>query len=459
LRRVAERFPQELVVIGVHSPKFPAERETPNLAAAVARHQIQHPVVNDRQFAIWQAYGARAWPTVVLIDPQGYVLAQHAGEVSAEELGAQLEDWIAEYRERGALTEEPLPFAVAPAAPPSGLLAFPAKVAVAGARAWLADTDHHRVLELELHDHARRATLRTVFGSGEAGMADGAGSVARFRRPHGVTVHGSRLYVADTENHSLRGIDLETGVVHTLAGTGEMARRLVPPRGGDPRDTPLRSPWDVLAVEDVIFIAMAGSHQVWVLMEERELLILAGNGREALVDGPVAEASFNQPSGLALARNYLFVADAEASAVRAVALVDDARVMTVVGQGLFEFGDVDGVGPDVRLQHAAGISWGAPYLWLADTYNDKVKRLDPESGEVVTFAGGGGSGRAGGDGHVSARSGRESVDGRGSEATFAGPQGIAAGDGWLLVADTDHHLLRRVDLTTAEVTTVEIEVR
>jgi hypothetical protein len=447
LRRVAARFPDELVVVGVHSPKFPAERETANLAAAVARHEIEHPVVNDRDFAIWQDYGARAWPTVVLVDPQGYVLAQHAGEVAADELGEQLAGWIAEYRERDALTAEPRPFVARPAPRPSGLLAFPAKVAVRGGLAWVADTDHHRVVELELHDGGRRATVTRVFGGDAAGFADGAGAAASFDRPHGVATSGTTLYVADTGNHALRAVDLATGAVRTLAGTGEMARRLVPPQG-DPRRTPLRSPWDVLAVEDVLFVAMAGAHQVWVLMEERELLILAGNGREALVDGPVAEASFNQPSGLALVGNHLLVADAEASAVRAVALVDDARVQTIVGQGLFEFGDRDGRGAEVRLQHPTGLAWAGAHLYVADTYNDKVKRLDPVTGEVTTVAGGG-SGGAG--------NGRGRIDGQGVAARFAGPEGLAAGDGWLLVADTDHHLLRRVDLATAEVETVEVE--
>ena len=446
MRRVAERFPEELVVVGIHSPKFPAERETASLAAAVARLGIHHPVVNDRDFHIWEAYGARAWPTVVLVDPQGYVLAQHAGEVSADELGRQLEGWIAEYRERGALTAEPMPFAMRPAPAPSGLLAFPAKVAVRGDVAWVADTDHHRVLELALHEEARRASLRRVFGSGEAGFADGAAAAARCERPHGLAANGTTLYVADTGNHALRAVDLATGEMRTLAGTGEMGRHLAPPQ--DPRNTPLRSPWDVLAVEDVVFVAMAGAHQIWVLIEERELLILAGNGREALVDGPVAEASFNQPRGLALAGNHLFVADAEASAVRAVALVDDARVTTLVGQGLFEFGDVDGTGAEVRLQHATGIAWASPFLYLADTYNDKVKRLDPRSGEVVTVAGGGEGEKGNGSGEV---------DGVGAAATFAQPEGIAAGDGWLLVADTNHHLLRRVDLASGEVATVEID--
>jgi hypothetical protein len=444
LRRVAARFPEHLVVVGVHSPKFPAERETANLAAAVARHEITHPVVNDRDFAIWQAYGARAWPTVVLVDPQGYVLAQHAGEVVADELIRQLEGWIAEYRERGALTDEPMPFVARPAPAPTGLLAFPAKVALRGDTAWVADTDHHRVLELALADGGRRATLRRIFGSGVAGFRDGAAADAQLHRPHGLSANAGALYIADTENHALRRIDLATGDVRTLAGTGEMARGIATP-GGEPLATPLRSPWDVLAVEDILFVAMAGSHQVWVLMEERELLLLAGNGREALVDGPVATASFNQPSGLAIVGNHLFVADAEASAIRAIALVDEARVGTLVGQGLFEFGDLDGVGDAVRLQHAAGIAWAGAHLFIADTYNDKVKRLDPASGEVVTVAGGG------------KRQPASGIDGIGPQATFAGPEGIAAGDGFLLVADTNHHALRRLDLGSGNVETVALE--
>jgi hypothetical protein len=453
LRRVAARFPDELVLIGVHSPKFDAERDTPALAAAVARHGIEHPVVNDRDFAVWQAYGARAWPTVVLVDPQGYVLAQQAGEVEAAELIRQLESWIAEYRERGALTSEPMPFATRSAERPRGLLAFPAKVAIetaAGpARAFVADTDHHRVLELALAEDGRRARLLRSFGSGEPGLLDGEGERATFRRPHGLTSNGTTLYVADTDNHALRGIDLASGRVRTLAGTGEMARRFVPRFGspdGDPRKVSLRSPWDVFAVEDVLFVAMAGTHQIWVLMEERELLVLAGTGREALVDGPVAEASFNQPSGLALAGVYLFVADAEASAIRAVTLDDEARVSTVVGAGLFDFGDVDGRGDEVRLQHPTGIcaapgaEGGAPRLYVADTYNDKVKRIDPATREVVTVAGGPAAGGGGA-----------------APPPFAQPEGIAAGAGFLLVADTNAHRLQRIDIASGRVETVEID--
>lgn len=451
MRRVAARFPDELVVIGVHSPKFDAERETSALAAAVARHGIEHPVVNDHDFAVWKAYGARAWPTVVLIDPQGYVLAQQAAEVEAEELSRQLAGWIVEYRERGALTSEPMPFLAGPAAPPAGLLAFPAKVAIGrvdgespgtnGLRAWVADTDHHRVLELALDLTRPRARLLRVFGGGAPGLADGAAERAAFRRPHGLASNGDTLYVADTDNHALRAIDLASGQVRTVAGTGEIARQLALP-GGDPKRVALRSPWDVFAVDDILFVAMAGSHQIWVLMEERELLILAGTGREALVDGPVSEASFNQPSGLAMAGVYLFVADAEASAIRAVTLEGDVGVTTIVGRGLFEFGDRDGRGDDVRLQHPTGIAWAAPSLYVADTYNDKVKRLDLETREATTVAGGG------------AADGRESA---GAGPAFAQPEGLAAGDGFLLVADTNNHRLRRVDPTSGEVETVEIE--
>jgi DNA-binding beta-propeller fold protein YncE len=449
LRRVAERFPDELVVIGVHSPKFDAEKETPALAAAVARHGISHPVVNDRDFAVWQAYGARAWPTVVLVDPQGYVLAQAAGELDAAVVIAQLEAWVEEYRGRGALTAEPMPFVTRMAPAPAGLLAFPAKVTMDGSRAWVADTDHHRVVELDLEPGGERARLRRVFGSGEAGLADGPGERAAFRRPHGLSASGSTLYVADTDNHALRAIDLESGQVRTLAGTGEKARTFVAP-SGDARAVPLRSPWDVLAVDDLLFVAMAGSHQLWVLIEERELLILAGTGREALVDGPAAAAAINQPSGLAMASVYLFVADAEASAIRAVTLEGEARVATLVGRGLFEFGDRDGRGDEVRLQHPTGIAWAAPYLYLTDTYNDKVKRLDPATREVITVAGGK---------PPAAPGDRVVIDAGPAEPLFAQPEGLAAGDGFLLVADTNLHRLRRVDLATGAVSTVTIEGR
>ncbi len=126
------------------------------------------------------------------------------------------------------------------------------------------------------------------------------------------------LYVADTENHAIRAINLGSGRVRTIAGTGEKAHRRL--GVGDPTSTPLRSPWALWAEGNILFIAMAGSQQIWVMVGEGQIGPFFGNGREALVDGTAVEASFNQPSDLSLGMGHLFVADSEASAIRAISL-------------------------------------------------------------------------------------------------------------------------------------------
>jgi hypothetical protein len=360
LRRLREQFPNELVVVGVHSAKFPSEQLTANIREAVMRHDIRHPVVNDAGFEIWSQYTVRAWPTIVLVDAQGYYVGSESGEIQAEALAPIIEALIAQAEHQGVLDRRPLDFRPEAAREPPRPLRYPSKLlATADGRLFVADTGHHRVLELRLSHGGMTGEVERVFGSGKPGLKDGPAVEAAFSGPHGLALASSTLYVADTDNHAIRAIDLASGDVRTVAGTGEKAHGRF--ALGAPAAISLRSPWAVYARDDIIFIAMAGSHQIWVLLDEERLGPFAGNGYEALVDGPRDQASFNQPSDLAAGPGALFVADAEASAVRAIALdpetPTESQVTTLVGQGLFDFGDVDGTGAEVRLQHPTGIAY------------------------------------------------------------------------------------------------------
>lgn len=447
MRRLKEKFPNELVVIGVHSAKFPTEGQTENIGEAARRHGIEHPVVNDAGFKIWNSFNVHAWPTLVFIDPNGEVIGAQPGEINAEDFIPLIERMVAQYTASGDLDLRPVD--VQPLAGPRRPLSYPSKLLVTPqGRLYVADTGNHRVLELSFDPDKLSAKVERVFGSGRPGLQDGPAAQAAFHHPRGLAVSGDRLYVADSGNHAVRAIDLAGEMVRTVAGTGERGagRRTQ----GSPTEIELRSPWALLALpdatedgQDVLFIAMAGSHQIWILLGEERLGVFAGNGREALVDGPLAEASFNQPSDLALGMGHLLVADAEASAIRAIALTEEPRVVTLVGQGLFEFGDVDGRGADVRLQHASGIAFsdGANYVYIADSYNHKIKRLDPTSGEVLTLVGTGESGLR---------------DGSFERAELHEPEGLALYEGRLFIADTNNHLLRVADLAAQQVHTVTL---
>ncbi len=441
MRRLRELFPTELVVLGIHSAKFPAERVSENLRRAVYRHGIEHPVANDADLGVWQAFSVRAWPTLVLVDPEGRVIASEAGEIDAEKVAAELRGWIADYAARGLLDRRPVEL-TGVRGEEASLLRFPAKLCFAEPdRLFVADAGHHRVLELRLAADARSARVERCFGSGRPGMADGPAAEASFHHPHGLAVWADELYVADTDNHAVRAIDLETGAVRTAAGTGAKARHLS--AGGiEAKEVALRSPWALLPLdEQVLLIAMAGSHQIWALLPAGQVGPFAGSGREALVDGPRTRASFNQPSDLALGWGHVLVADAEASAIRAISFDDEPRVFTLVGQGLFEFGDRDGRGAQVRLQHPTGLAFTAGQAYIADSYNHKIKVLSPASGEVRTLIGNGRPGQ---------------VDGGFAEARLYEPEGLAFGAGRLWIADTNNHAVRVADLGTQRLATLKL---
>jgi sugar lactone lactonase YvrE len=401
LRPLEDRFGDVLVLIGVHSPKFEHEADADALAAAVERYEVHHPVLDDPDLVTWKAFAARAWPTLTVIDPEGYVVAQLSGEGHAHGLVVLVEELIAQHEAKGTLHRGDGPYVPPPAA--STALRFPGKVVALPDGGFLvSDTAHHQLVELE----ADLETERRRFGDGTRGLADGLRP--RFSEPQGLALLpesvaaqvGYDVVVADTVNHAVRGLRLSDGHVKTLAGTGRQLRQRVSVDDG-PRpsaDQDLSSPWDVTWFDGALVIAMAGSHQLWRLDPvEGTVAVLAGTSAEGIRDGAAHHAWFAQPSGLAVSPDgsTLWVADSETSALRHVRRADDdpaldgARyeVLTDVGTGLFDFGHVDGVAAEALLQHPLGVGvLPDGSVALADTYNGAVRRFDPATGEVSTLA-------------------------------------------------------------------------
>jgi len=432
LRKIERKYGDQVIVVGVHSPKFPAERETANLREAVLRYRIEHPVVNDRDFAVWNQFGGRAWPTLMFIDPQGRVIGKHEGELPFEQFDPLVESMLKEFEERGILNAGAAPIDLEQIREPARTLKFPGKVLATGDALYIADTNHHRIVKASLDGGIQRS-----FGSGEPGLVDGAAERAAFQQPQGMATSGTTLYVADTENHAIRSIDLETGAVATLGGTGEQA--LAAGAGGPGRSTALSSPWDLALGDGVLYIAMAGIHQIWSLdLQSGAVAPFAGTGREGLLDGPAGQAWFAQSSGLALSGGHLYVADSEVSAVRDIDL-RPRMVTTIVGEDLFVFGDQDGEGDAVRLQHPLGITAHDGVVFLADSYNHKIKRLEPRRRAVTTWLGSGAAGRA---------------DGLRTSASFREPGGVCAGVNGLYIADTNNHRIAVADWATGTVRTL-----
>ncbi|MEU5112319.1 NHL domain-containing thioredoxin family protein [Streptomyces longwoodensis] len=383
LRELEERHRDTLVVVGVHSPKFVHEAEHGAVVDAVERYGVAHPVLDDPELATWKQYAVRAWPTLVVIDPEGYVVAQHAGEGHVHAIERLVTELEAEHGAKGTLRRGDGPY-VAPEPEPTALR-FPGRALVLpGGTFLVSDTTRHQLVELA---EDGETVLRRI-GSGERGFADGGPGDASFNEPQGLALlDDAGVVVADTVNHALRRLDLGSGAVTTLAGTGRQWWQ-GSPTSGPARETDLSSPWDVAVFDGRVWIAMAGVHQLWAYDPAGETVrVAAGTTNEGLVDGPVAEAWFAQPSGLAVSADgeRLWVADSETSALR---WVDRAGIVhTAVGTGLFDFGHRDGPAGQALFQHPLGVTvLPDGSVAVSDTYNHALRRYDPATGGVSTLA-------------------------------------------------------------------------
>ncbi|MBX3065573.1 MAG: redoxin domain-containing protein [Anaerolineae bacterium] len=437
LHKLEAEFPNELVVIGVHSAKFSNERNTENIRRITQRYGITHPVVNDSRFQIWDSYTVNAWPTVVLIDPLGKILGYQAGEGIYEILQPIINGMIGEFQGRSLLNSTPITFSPAEAQQATPLL-YPGKVLAdpVGGRLIISDTNHNRLIIADLTTYQ----IIAVIGSGDQGFSDGDYLAATFNYPQGIAINGDTLYVADTGNHAIREIDLKTAAVKTIAGTGQQ-NTTYDQYTGRALDVALNSPWDLVYVNGTLYIAMAGPHQLWRLEVAQGLIQPhAGSGAEGLHDDLLLDAQLAQPSGIATDGKVLYFTDPESSSVR-IADIDPAGwVHTIIGEGLFDFGDVDGSGSTVRLQHPLGITvGGAGELYIVDTYNSKIKVIDPTAKSSQTLFG----------------SSAGYQDGNMASAQFNEPGGISYATGKLYIADTNNNLIRVADLSSGEVTTVE----
>lgn len=428
---------QPLVVVGVHSAKFENEQATENIRNAILRYGIKHPVVVDVNHRIWNAYAVRGWPTLVLVDPAGYILGAVSGEGHREQLDHIIEAALAAYRESGLLDEKPLPVHLESQAVIDTPLSYPGKVLAHAAsnRLFISDSGHHRIVISSLDG----ALLETI-GTGTAGADDGPFDEATFFNPQGLALDAGHdwLYVADTDNHLLRRLDLRARIVSTVAGTGKQSTG--PELSGPAREQGLNSPWDVCFVDGLLYIAMAGPHMIWLYdPTSEELRHVAGTGREARIDGPAKRSAFAQPSGLTTDGSALYVADSEISCVRQVALGDEAAVTTLAGGNLFQFGDVDGLGDLARFQHPLGVVWHNGTVYVADTYNHKIRQLDPANRRVSSVFGDGKPGNEDGE-----------------QPRFYEPGGLNFAGDKLFIADTNNHAIRLADLERKTVSTFSV---
>lgn len=437
LRRLAKRFGERLQIVGIHSPKFPYEHRIEAVRAAVDRMGITWPVLNDPDHVVREEWAVKAWPTTVIVDGRGRIAETITGECSADRLASLIEPLEQELSLAPLAAEPPLESEQSPA--PDSLLRYPGGVAVAGDRLWISDTGHDRILELELTvaEHGTFGTVTRAWGR-RGGFADGDAATAAFRSPRGLHVARGQLFVADSGNHAVRSIDLESGGVSTIAGTGELSRTHI--EAGPATGTHLRSPWDVASINEITLVSMAGSHQIWMIADG-QIGRFAGSGSEGIVDGMPGEAAFAQPSGIDVEGGSVWVADAEASAIRQISLTGEVAVRTHIGRGLFIFGDREGTARETRLQHPLDVIAAANRILICDTFNHRIRMYDPEGDSVITIAGSGLPGRS---------------DGILMNVELNEPEAIALDGARFVIADTGNHRVVLADMNSLDAVTLLI---
>jgi thiol-disulfide isomerase/thioredoxin len=445
LAHLEEKYKDQLVVIGVHTAKFEAEKDTDNIRKKVREYGIKHPVINDADGILWRRFDIGSWPTLVLIDAKGNLYGKQGGEGKGYEemLDGIIGKLIKEQKD--FLDETPVKFYTeAEKKPHNGPLLYPGKVLAdeKGGRLFVTDTVHNRIVVTDLDGKGK-----AVIGNGATGFDDGPFDKATFNRPQGTCLVGETLYVADVENHAIRAVDLKEETVTTIAGDGKQSyARLTK---GVAKDTGLTSPWDIVAnpkAPHVLYIAMAGNHQLWRLDTKAGTIShWAGSGNENIGDGPVATADMAQPSGLATDGRNVFVADSEGSCVREINLSGREELRTVVGAHdtenvLFAFGDNDGPARGTkRLQHCLGVAFGGGLLFIADTYNNKVKSYDPRDRTLKTLVGA-----------------HEAGD-TDNPPRLDEPGGVAVAGSTLYIADTNNHRICAFDLKTHKMRTLSLD--
>lgn len=431
LHYLENKFADKLTVIGVHSAKFANEKDKDNIRNAVLRYDIEHPVVNDADFAIWQSFGIRAWPTFVLIGPDGKINEIYSGEGNRNAVEDDIEDLLEEYGDSINTSALPIDLEKNKAAPT--VLKYPGKIEYTdnydGAPAlFISDSSNDRVLGTRLDGR-----IFIEIGSGEQGFKDGDFTSAQLNTPQGILYDNENdvLYIADTNNHSIRKADLKSGKVETVAGTGEQGYNRAA-RNDDAMKTKLASPWDLEFYPDKnhIAIAMAGTHQLWQYsISDKTVSVIAGNGRESIDDGSLPFNSLSQPSGLSALGDKLYFVDSETSSLR---VFEDGEITTLIGTGLFDFGFVDGQQGDALMQHSIGVFADKSGVYIADSYNHSIRRYDPESGILST------------------------IFGNGKTGELNEPNDVILTGGKLFVADTNNNQVKIIDVATKKISSLDV---
>ncbi len=428
-----------VVFIGVHSAKFFNEQDRKNIEQAVARYEISHPVLVDRKMTVWNKFGVTGWPTIAIIDPNGTLVYRQSGEGQKEMIEDTIDVLLEKHEKSHTLAREPIKI-VKTIQKTNAMLSFPGKISISNSKIAISDSNHNRIIVTDLV-----GKILYTIGSGKIGLQDGNFSESTFFRPQGVTWKDDIIFVADTENHALRKINLQEGIVTTLVGTGKQGPWRS--QGGIGKETAISSPWDVAVKDNLVFVAMAGNHQIWTYDTNTYVARpFAGNGQEDIIDANRMQAQLAQPSGIFVYNDVVYFTDSETSSVREIDLRTE-YVRTIVGHGLFAFGYKDGKTEESLFQHPLGLCATGNKIFVADTYNSAIREIDSKNDSVATVIGKQGT-------STMCKLDDPSCDTLG----LYEPSDVEWYQDKLYIADTNNHLIRVYDLKTNVLNTLEIRI-
>ena len=427
-----------VVFIGVHSAKFFNEKDQKNIEQAVMRYEILHPVLVDKEMTVWKKFGVSGWPTIVIIDPNGTLVYRQSGEGQKEIIEDTIDVLLEKHEKSHTLARGPIRI-TRTLQKNNTVLSFPGKISISTGRLAISDSNHNRIIVTDFS-----GKIKHVIGSGKIGVTDGKFSEATFSRPQGVAWKDDLIFVADTENHLIRIIDLQNHQVTTPVGTGKQGPWISP--GGKSKETAISSPWDLTIKDNLVFIAMAGNHQIWIYDINTNLVKpFAGNGHENIIDGNRMEAQLAQPSGIFIHNNVIYFADSETSSVREIDL-RTGYVKTIVGHGLFIFGHKDGNLDEALFQHPLGLCATSNRIFVADTYNSAIRVIDLDSEKVSTLVG---------------KHGMEGIckidDPNCDTLGLYEPSDVELYEDKLYISDTNNHLIRVYDLKSNVLQTLDLQ--
>lgn len=317
-----------------------------------------------------------------------------------------------------------------PAAPPPPLIGnfnYPMGIATDGTNLYIADTQNSTIRQVDIATGA----IRTLAGTaGQVGSADETGAAARFNSPRYLTIDGSVLYVAGGWDYKVRKVVIGTTEVTKLAGTGAAGSQ-------DSTDSP---PTGATALfQETMGITQLGT-DLYVIDRGAKVLRCVDNTSGATVSPTLTQTEpFNKPYGIATDGTNLYVAN---TGNGTILKIDPSMTVTTLAGTAGMFGYDDGTGAAARFMSPTGIVWdGTTNLYVTDTGNSAIRKIDILSGAVTTFAGST-TGETGFD------------DGTGTAARFKYPFGIATDGPNLYVTDTHNHTIRRIVISSGEVSTI-----